>query len=66
VICFFELLTPSIMGNYNFFNFISFLMIFGVPIGGVQVLLRHQNQGAIRLDLVNLECLSVWSPASLP
>jgi hypothetical protein len=32
----FELLTLFILGNHNFFNYISFLTIFNAPIGGVQ------------------------------
>jgi hypothetical protein len=43
---FFEFLTPSTLNDHNFFNFIMFLKKFNapnVPIGGVQVLLRHQK-----------------------
>jgi hypothetical protein len=47
VICFFELLTPSILRGNNFFNSNSFLMIFselGAPIGRVQGFFGHQKQ----------------------
>jgi hypothetical protein len=61
-ICFFELLIPSTLRGHIFFNFISFLMIFlelNTPIGGVQVLFKHQKNGALPLDLACLEHLSV-------
>jgi hypothetical protein len=44
---FFEFLTPSTLGAYNFLNPNPFFMIFSVldaPIGGVQVLFEHQKQ----------------------
>jgi hypothetical protein len=62
VVCFFEFLTPYTWKGRNFFNSIIFLMIFSAlnaPIGKVQVLFRHQNNGAVPLDLAYLEHLSV-------
>ncbi len=50
------------MGGHNFFNFIPFLIIFSaleVPIGGVQVILRHQKNGDFPLDLAYPKHLSV-------
>jgi len=47
MVCFSEFLTPSIFGDNDFFNFISFLMIFSATealIGQVQVLFGHQKQ----------------------
>jgi len=47
VVCFFEFLTPSILGGYNFFNSIPSLRIFSaphVPIKGVQIFFGHQKQ----------------------
>jgi hypothetical protein len=46
-------LTPSILGGYNFFNFISFLTIFNAletPIKKVQILFRHQKQWSLSLE----------------
>jgi hypothetical protein len=58
----FEFLTPFILKGHNFLNSIPFLMIFSapnVPIGGVQILFRHKNNGALTLDLTYHEHLSV-------
>ncbi len=46
-VSFFEFLTPSILGGYNFFNFILLLTIFSaldVPIRGLQIFFGHQIQ----------------------
>jgi hypothetical protein len=43
----FLVLDPFTLGCCNFFNSISFLTIFSaqdVPIGGIQVLFKHQKQ----------------------
>jgi hypothetical protein len=48
MVCFFEFLTPSTMGGYNFLNSIPFWKTFSaldVPIGGVQVFLEIKNNG---------------------
>ncbi len=53
---------PLLFQGYNFFNFNSFLTIFNALnalIGGVQVLFKHQNNGALPLDLAYFEHLSV-------
>jgi hypothetical protein len=47
MVCYFERLIAFTLEGNNFFNSISFLMIFSVPyaaIGGVQVLFGHQKQ----------------------
>ncbi len=51
VVCFFEL-TLFYFGSHNFFNSVSFLMIFNVtnaPRGGVQVLFRHKKKWSLPL-----------------
>ncbi len=52
VVYFFEFLTPSTLRGHNFFNSISFLTFFSalnMPIGGLQVLFRHQKQWIVPL-----------------
>jgi hypothetical protein len=44
---FFQLLTPSTLGAFNFFNYIPLLMSFNAleaPIRGVQILFGHWKQ----------------------
>jgi hypothetical protein len=58
----FELLTFFILRGHNFFNFILFLTIFitlDAPIGGVQVLFTHKNNGTLPLNLACFQHLNV-------
>jgi hypothetical protein len=69
MVCFFEFLIFSIVGSHNFFNPISFLMIFSVPnvpIGEVQVCLETKNNEALPLDSAYPKHFNVQSPAGLP
>jgi hypothetical protein len=57
-----EFFTPFTLKGHNFFKFILFLTIFNAldaPIGGVQVFLNKNNNGALSLDLACIERLSV-------
>jgi hypothetical protein len=59
---FFELLTPSTLGGYNFLNSIPFSTIFNAldaPIGRIQVLFGHQKKWSLPLNLAYLEHLNV-------
>jgi hypothetical protein len=54
--------TPSTLGGHNFLNSIPFLTILNAldpSIGTIQVLFRHQKNGALPLDLACLERLNV-------
>jgi hypothetical protein len=47
MVCFFEFLTPFILGGHNYLNFIPFLTIFSapyLPIKRVQIFFGHQKQ----------------------
>jgi hypothetical protein len=61
---FFRVLNPLTLGDHNFLNSISVLMIFSVLIGGVQVLYGHKkNNGALPLQACP-ERLNVQSPTN--
>jgi hypothetical protein len=57
-----KVIDPFILRGHNFFNPIPFLTIFGAinaPIGGVQVLFRHQKKWSPFFNLAYLGCLNV-------
>ncbi len=65
---FFWILTPSTLGGHNFFNSISFFMIFKtleMPIGGVKILFRHQKQWKLPLGFGLLWVLKCYSCNSI-